>query len=615
MKILHIAAECYPAAKSGGLGDVVGALPKYLNEAGAPAGVIIPKYGMKWINETEWVEIFKGVIRLHNDYIPFTIEQDKNYKLGFPFFVANIPGKFDRPGIYADPSGYFYDDDVERWLCFQQAVLIWLIHSPHVDVDIIHCHDHHTALIPWMVKYCPDYKALSGKPTILTIHNGQYHGSFRWDKMYLLPYFDADARGLLDWNDVINPLATGIKTCWRLTTVSPGYLGELRESSLGLESLFWHEQHKSLGIINGIDAQVWDPATDPRIYYHFDGKDVEKYKWENKKILAKRFNIDPDKPLISFIGRLVTEKGADLIPDLIGRLYHSGLKVSFIVLGTGMPYLHDIFRRMSHDLFNYFDSSIEYNETLAHQLYAGSDFLFMPSRVEPCGLNQMYACRFGTVPIVRAVGGLKDTIPDVGEADGSGRGIRFNNFSVDDAFHAIYRAVQVYYSGNFYGMLRRRIMNVDFSWENSVNQYIGMYEELAGLSGAKILIEKTKPAEAPKVAEPAKEQKPAPAKIKKPVVKKATPKAPAAKKQPVKKVEEKPSPAAKKVVKPKVSAKKAEPKSTQEVTPAQPKSTGSLLSSEPTLRVSMRADAPGESPAEQPVKPVEKKPAAKKRKK
>src|SRR5690606_8727872 len=162
-------------------------------------------------------------------------------------------------------------------------------------------------------------------------------------------------------------------------------------------------------------------------YYHFDGKDVEKYKWENKKILAKRFNIDPDKPLISFIGRLVTEKGADLIPDLIGRLYHSGLKVSFIVLGTGMPYLHDIFRRMSHALFDDDDQPIEYNETVAHQRSAGFDFLCMPTRVEHCEFNQMYACRIGTVPIVRAVSGLKDTIPDVGEADGSGRGIRFNH--------------------------------------------------------------------------------------------------------------------------------------------------------------------------------------------
>lgn len=497
MKILHIAAECYPAAKVGGLGDVVGALPKYLHQAGVPTGVVIPKYGLKWIHETAWVEVFRGVIRMHNQYIPFTIEQDRDYKLGFPFFVANIPGKFDRPGIYNDPSGYFFEDDVERWLSFQQAVLIWLVHSPHVHPEILHCHDHHTALIPFMVKHCPEYRGLADRPTIFTIHNGQYHGSFRWDKMYLLPYFDADTRGLLEWNSVINPLATAIKTCWRLTTVSPGYLDEMRQSSLGLESLFWHEQHKSIGIINGIDAQVWDPKTDPRIHYHFDGKDVETYKWENKKILAKRFHIDLDQPLITFIGRLVTEKGADLIPDLIGRVWHSGIKISFVVLGTGMPYLHDIFRKMSHDMFNFFDSSLEYNETLAHQLYAGSDFLFMPSRVEPCGLNQMYACRYGSVPIVRKVGGLHNTIPDVGETDGNGRGIQFTNFDIDDAFMAIYRAVQVYHSGNFFGLLRRRIMNVDFSWETSVGQYIRLYEELAGIRGTTIWGKEAKVVDSP----------------------------------------------------------------------------------------------------------------------
>ncbi|MEZ4950731.1 MAG: glycogen/starch synthase [Saprospiraceae bacterium] len=482
MKVLHISAECYPAAKAGGLGDVVGALPKYLTEAKVETGVIIPKYSLKWIHETEWVEVFKGVIRLHNSYVPFTIEQDKNYRLGIPFFVANIPGKFDRPGIYQDPGGYGYGDDVERWLCFQQAVLTWLVHSPHVDPKILHCHDHHTALIPFMVKHCPEYKALASRPTVLTIHNGQYHGSFHWDKMYLLPYFDVEARGLLDWMNVINPLACGIKCCWRLTTVSPGYLEELRQSSLGLESLLWHEQHKSLGIINGIDAAVWDPATDPRIHYHFDGKDVENYKWENKRVLAKRFNIDLQYPLFTFIGRLVTEKGADLLPDLIGKVYHSGIKASFVVLGTGMPYLHDIFRRMSHDLFNFFDTSLEYNETLAHQLYAGSDFLLMPSRVEPCGLNQMYSCRYGTVPIVRSVGGLKDTIPDIGEPDGSGRGIRFDQFELEDAFRAVYRGVQAYHSGDYFGKLRRHIMNSDFSWEHSVQKYIGMYQELDNLN-------------------------------------------------------------------------------------------------------------------------------------
>lgn len=490
MKILHISAECYPAAKAGGLGDVAGALPKYLQQAGVDTGVVIPKYGQKWIHETEWVEVFRGVIRLHNQYVPFSIEQDKNSKLGFPFFVANIPGKFDRPGIYQDPGGHGYGDDVERWLSFQQAVLIWLIHSPHVNPKILHCHDHHTALIPFMVKHCKDYKSLADRPTVLTIHNGQYHGAFSWDKMYLLPYFDAEARGLLDWKNTINPLACGIKCCWRLTTVSPGYLEELRESSLGLENLLWHEQHKSLGIINGIDAAVWDPRTDPRIVHHYDGKDIASYKWENKKVLAHRFHIDLNAPLITFIGRLVTEKGADLLPDLIGKVYHSGIRASFVVLGTGMPYLHDVFRKMKHDLFNFFDTSLEYNETLAHQLYAGSDFLLMPSRVEPCGLNQMYSCRYGTVPVVRSVGGLRNTIPDIGEPDGSGRGIRFDQFELEDAFRAVYRAVQAYHSTDYFENLRARIMEVDFSWENSVQQYIQMYQELGNMSNTPIKEEK-----------------------------------------------------------------------------------------------------------------------------
>ena len=477
MKILHVSAECYPAAKSGGLGDVVGALPKYLTQAGMTAGVVIPKYRLKWLNERPFMPVFRGAVRLHNQYYHFTVEREQGDSLGFPFFAIDIPGKFDRPGIYADPGGYGYGDEVERYLCFQQAVLQWILQSPG-QPQLIHCHDHHTGLIPFMMRFCPEYESLSGIPTMFTIHNGAYHGAFRWNNMHLLPFFRSEARGLLDWNDVINPLATGIKCAHRVTTVSPSYLNELMHDSNGLEWLVQHERAKCAGIINGIDAAVWDPGTDHYIASHFKG-DIAAFKKANKQVLGQRFRIDLSLPLITFIGRLVGEKGADLLPDLISRVLNSGMQVSFAILGTGQPNLHDAFRHMTYQYSGRFDAILEYNEGLAHQMYAGSDYLIMPSRIEPCGLNQMYAMRYGTLPVVRSVGGLRDTVPDIGEPDGSGRGIRFDHFNLDDGFNAIYRAAEFYYHHrqNF-EKVRKKVMQVDFSWERSAIEYMTLYQEM-----------------------------------------------------------------------------------------------------------------------------------------
>ncbi len=477
MKVLHISAECYPAAKAGGLGDVVGALPKYLSQAGLSAGVVIPKYSLRWINEHQFMPVYQGAVRLHNSYIPFAIEQEVHHTLGFPFFVVNIPGLFDRPGIYADPNGWGYGDEVERYLCFQQAVLQWIVNSPGRPA-ILHCHDHHTGLIPFMIKYCPEYQSLSNLPTVFTIHNGMYHGAFSWSKLYLMPFFVAEARGLLDWADTICPLAAGIKCAWRVTTVSPSYLEELKYSSNGMEWLFQHEQHKSLGIINGIDAQVWNPTNDRYIAKNLNG-DIPAYKSANKRVLLQRFRVDVGLPIITFIGRLVGEKGADLLPDLFASVLKSGMRVNFIVLGTGDPRVMDAFKQMRHHFHGRFDASLEYNEGLAHQLYAGSDFLIMPSRVEPCGLNQLYSMRYGTLPIVRSIGGLKDTVPDIGEPDGSGRGIRFNNFDLNDGQVAIYRAADLYFNHHeSFERIRQKIMQIDFSWEKSAQSYIEMYEQM-----------------------------------------------------------------------------------------------------------------------------------------
>jgi starch synthase len=486
IQVLHISAECYPAAKTGGLGDVVGSLPKYMTRAGVLSAAILPKYYLKWIMGRDWVTVYSGSLWNNWREWRFSVQQEKGNTQGYPMFVVDIPGLYDRPGIYNDPSGAPYGDEVLRYIVFQQAVLEWLLTFPwHDRPRVLHCHDHHSGLIPWMVKYCPNYHPLAPIPTVFTIHNGQYQGMFSWQNGALLPPYEANAKGLVDWNSVANPMAAAVKTAWAVTTVSQSYLYELHDNSLGLEVLFRQEWAKQYGIINGIDAQIWDPATDPMIQHRLNTEypdrraAIRSFKERNKKVLCEWFGFPYDAPLVSFIGRMVGEKGVDVLPDVYKRFIHGGGKVSFLVLGTGEAWTQNQFRAMAHQYPGRFNAVIDYNEALSHQIYAGSDFLIMPSRVEPCGLNQLYAMRYGTIPIVRAVGGLKDTVPDIGEADGSGRGFRFEQFSVEDAYHAIYRAASMYHRNpDITDVIRERIMALDFSWENTVEKYFNVYRRI-----------------------------------------------------------------------------------------------------------------------------------------
>jgi len=509
IQVLHISAECYPAAKTGGLGDVVGSLPKYMTQAGVLSAAVIPKYALKWIHSRDWVTVYHGAIRSDWRTIPFTVQQQASSTLGFPLFVVDVPGLYDRPGIYNDPDGTPYGDEVERYLVFQQAVLQWVISFPEQDRPrVLHCHDHHTGLIPFMAKYSPDFRPLADTPTVFTIHNGQYQGAFSWKNHHLLPYYDAWARGYLDWNGAINPMASAIKCAWAVTTVSESYLFELHENSLGLEPLFKAEWHKQWGIINGIDAQVWDPASDAALQYNLEAEEnpsvadgarlsiqaIQKFKHKNKRVLCEWFGLPEHLPLISFIGRMVGEKGSDLLPDAYRNYIHAGGSATFLVLGTGEAWTQNQFRSMAHQYQGRVNAVIDYNEALAHQIYAGSDFLIMPSRVEPCGLNQMYAMRYGAIPIVRSIGGLKDTVPDIASPNGVGRGIRFDEPTLSDIGHAIHRAASMWQNEpGIVAMLRQRIMSIDFSWENTVGRYFSVYQRI----GSRVVPVKEKPSVGP----------------------------------------------------------------------------------------------------------------------
>jgi starch synthase len=475
MQIFHISAECYPAAKVGGLGDVLGALPKYLNKVGAKTSVIIPKYKQKWILEQTFERLFSGSIAYGDLQVPFFIDCLNGNSLGYPLFLIDIPQFFDREGIYTDVrTGHAYTDEPDRYVLFQQAALQFIQELPNRP-DIIHCHDHHTGLIPFLIKHCEQFKDLQSIPTVFTIHNGQYNGAFSWNRSWILPEYDITQRGLLDWDHAINPLACGIKCSWKLSTVSNGYLQELNTSSNGLESLINKEMSKAIGIVNGIDSEVWNPQTDVRISKHFDG-DYTAFKSHNKQSIAQRFAIQTDLPLITFIGRLVYEKGADCIPEAISSFLEQGGQASFVVLGTGDPDLRDVFMDMREKLWSYFDTSIEYNEDLAHQLYAGSDFLMMPSRVEPCGLNQLYAFRYGTIPIVRRTGGLADTVLDVSQAKGTG--ICYEEFSSENLCSSFHRAAELYKNKKNLNKVRKHIMSLNYSWEKASENYLVLYRNL-----------------------------------------------------------------------------------------------------------------------------------------
>lgn len=469
MEIFHISAECYPVAKVGGLADVVGALPKYQSEANHNVKVVIPSYDTKFRKENTFVTVHQGSIALGKFHFHFNVLKETTDKLGFELYLVEIPELFDRPNVYG------YEDDIERFVSFQIATLDWIITKEKLP-QIINCHDHHTGLIPFMIQYCYRYNQLSTIPTLITIHNGLYQGQFGFDKLHYLPEFDVVHANLLEWDNCINSLAVGVKCAWQVTTVSPSYLEEISQYANGLERLFTMVQYKSKGILNGIDTQVWNPATDKMLENNYTVVNFENGKASNKKVLCKLFNLDPAKPLFSFIGRLLDEKGGDLLPLASALALSENFKeINILILGSGNPEIENQLNSLLVDYKGNYNTYIGYNEELAHLIYAGADFIMMPSRVEPCGLNQMYAMRYGTVPIVRRTGGLKDTVIDFGD---NGNGICHDQASVGDICYSIQRAIQVYKDKAHFNTIIKLGMNTDHSWERVCQEYLQVYNLL-----------------------------------------------------------------------------------------------------------------------------------------
>ena len=298
MEILHISAECYPMAKAGGLADVVGSLPKYQQALGHVAKVVMPMHRTKFLYDNEWEVVHKGSFSMGLTFFEFTIIKEKNNKLGFDLYCVDINGLLDREKIYG------YDDDTERFVAFQVSVTEWLSKWAHLP-DVIHVHDYHAGLVPFMLRHCFAYRHLSNIRSVLILLNAQYQGWMGVYKATYLPSWDTWRWGLLDWADTVNPLAAAIKCADKVTTVSPGYMEELMYAANGLESLIRDESGKCSGILNGIDYAVWNPETDTYILDNFSIRDFKHGKELNKKKLCDDFGLYTGHPLLVFIDRLV----------------------------------------------------------------------------------------------------------------------------------------------------------------------------------------------------------------------------------------------------------------------------------------------------------------------
>ena len=470
-QIVHISAECFPIAKVGGLADVVGALPKYLNALGVNASVIMPFYANKFTasHSLEIVTIEK--VQLGENLFNYKIFKVEKSILGFEVFIIQIEGLTDREQVYG------YNDDAERFLAFQLAAMDY-IYNLERKPNVIHCHDHHTGFIPFLSSYSYKYDSMHHIPTVLTIHNAQYQGEFNYDKHHYLPEYHYGHTGILDWDEKINPLATAIKCAWKVTTVSPSYLTELQSHANGLENLLAHENKKCLGILNGIDKEVWDTKTDPRLIANYSVKSIETGRQKNKEWICNEFGFDSKLPLVAFIGRFVHEKGSDLLPDVIKNVFdHLHKEVSILILGSGDPNTEQQLNEQKATYSGKYNCYIGYNEKLSHIIYGGADFLLMPSRVEPCGLNQMYAMRYGMLPIVSCTGGLKDTIIDLDEGE-TGFGIICNEVSVHEICFGIQRAVDVFANTVLFKNKRKQLMEIEHGWDTSALAYLNMYKSI-----------------------------------------------------------------------------------------------------------------------------------------
>ncbi len=475
LRILMIAAEMAPFAKTGGLGDVIGALPRHIAELGHDVRVFVPKYGQ--INPVK-IGAERVIERIE-------VPMDQHLEPGYVFSVNMGPVRvyFIASDKYLERDNiYGYPDDGQRFIFACRGALV-AAEALNWKPDVIHCHDWHTGLVPnWLKTIYRDDPFYSGIGSLFTIHNLAYQGIFDWNVLEIAGIAE---QGFIsssvypERSDVLDFMARGIIFADKINTVSDRYAEEIITPEFGerLDAFLLDRKADLSGILNGIDVDLYDPATDPNIARTFDRKSFG-LKLENKRALQDEAGLEPDlaRPLAAVITRLSHQKGADIIAQIVPALTRLGAQI--VVLGTGDADLEDEILRLCNEHAGAARAFIRFDPSLAQRIYAGADILLIPSRYEPCGLTQMIAMRYGTVPVVRATGGLADTVVDYSSDPEHGTGFRFDHFDALDFMAAVTRAYDLYRRAEDWQALALRCMDQDFSWRPSAKRYEELYVKL-----------------------------------------------------------------------------------------------------------------------------------------
>ena len=476
MKILFVAAEGAPFSKTGGLGDVIGALPKSLVKAGQEVAVILPYYDMveaKFGDQIEDVLQFEVYVGWRRQFCGIK----KTVLNGVTFYFIDNQYYFFRGHVYGD------FDDGERFAFFQLAALEAMERIGFIP-DVLHAHDYHTAMIPFLLKEKYRWiQAYQNIKTILTIHNLEFQGQFSegmlWDLFRV--GFERYADGTVRWNDCLNWMKAGILYADRVSTVSPSYAHEIMtpEFGCGLDQILRMESGKLSGIVNGIDTDIYNPETDPLLDYHFNKSDLSG-KAQSKAKLQEKLGLPvrPDVPMIGIVSRLTRQKGFDVVVEGLHRMLQEDVQI--VLLGTGDPGFEEAFSWFGQVFPDKLSANITFDVKLAQEIYAASDIFLMPSRFEPCGLSQMMAMRYGTLPLVNEVGGLRDTVQPFNPIEGTGTGFSFDNLTSYWLNWALQTALDVYYNHpTVWKNLQVQAMECDFSWDTACQSYLDLYHSLA----------------------------------------------------------------------------------------------------------------------------------------
>jgi len=482
-KILYASSEAVPFSKTGGLADVASALPKQLKQQGHDIRIVTPKY--RTVNDARFR--LREVIRLKD--IEVELGDQKHYidiKSAFipetkvQVYFIDYPEFYDRESLYVDPAtSTDYKDNDLRYFLFSRGILE-IAKTLSWEPDIIHCNDWQSAAVPLYLKTVyKDDPFFADTKTIFSIHNVGYQGNFPPESVQhgALPQDLFKPLSPIEFHGNFSFMKAGIKYADIITTVSEKYAEEIQstnEYGFGMEGILHDRAEDLYGVINGIDIDIWNPEKDNLIRQKFsrnklDGKEI------NKKALLDKCGLtyNPDVPLIGIISRLAAQKGFDLLEEIMDDI--AALNMQMIVLGTGEKVYHDLFEKIAKKYPEKFSIHLTFDNQLAHEIEASCDFFLMPSRYEPCGLNQMYSFMYGTVPIVRATGGLADTVKDVDENPQHGTGFAFEKYDSAKLLDAIKRAVNFYSNREAFKALQQRGMNQDFSWKRSAIRYLEIY--------------------------------------------------------------------------------------------------------------------------------------------